>query len=240
MTSRIRSRHSRSPRGPNDIQYQLAQFPCGTHNPFERERVWRDTQPEDIDFEDHMIACKETVTVIPEKWKSAHQRTNMARQAHPVRECLLTKDPRQSGATTDLTTAQMFIQGSPTKDSPKKLITKATRINWILSQHRRQTISWYHSRLSRCSHSHSRLEPQKDLNYYQSRQYCLMPCHLCVEEQDGITYHCRQCVRPRLPEQREGCLRLHHQCLCDKHLSTSVDHHLESIHHEEHLRDDLT
>lgn len=58
-----------------------------------------------------MIACKETV--IPEKWKSAHPRTNMARQARPVRECLLTKDPRQSGVTTDLTTAQMFIQGKP-------------------------------------------------------------------------------------------------------------------------------
>ena len=74
MTSRIRSRHSRSPRGPNDIQYQLAQFPCGTHNPMERERVCREIQPADIDFGDPHIACKERV--IPENWQSAHQRTN--------------------------------------------------------------------------------------------------------------------------------------------------------------------
>ena len=56
MTSRIRSRHSRSPRGPNDIQYHLAQFPCGTHNPMERERVCREIQTEDIDFGDPHIA----------------------------------------------------------------------------------------------------------------------------------------------------------------------------------------
>ena len=110
MTSHLRSRHSRSPRGPNDIQYQLAQFPCGTHNPLERERVCREIQTEDIDFGDPHIACKERV--IPENWQSAHQRTNEARQAHPIRECLFTKDPRSSVPSTDLTTAQMFIQGT--------------------------------------------------------------------------------------------------------------------------------
>ena len=125
MTSRIRSRHSRSSRGPNDIQYQLAQFHCGTHDPMERERVCRETQPEDIDFGDPQIACKERV--IPEHWQSAHQRTNSARQAHPVRECLLTTDPRGCGSTTDLTTAQMFIQGNrlprtpPQDTSPRRL-----------------------------------------------------------------------------------------------------------------------
>ena len=124
MTSYLRSRHSRSPRGPNDIQYQLAQFPCGTHNPQERERVCRELQTEDIDFGDPHIACKERV--IPENWQSAHQRTKEARQAHPIRECLFTKDPRSSMPSTDLTTAQMFIQGNrlprtPPRDSSPRL-----------------------------------------------------------------------------------------------------------------------
>ena len=58
MTSYLRSRHSRSPRGPNDIQYQLAQFPCGAHNPQERERVCRELQTEDIDLETHILPAK--------------------------------------------------------------------------------------------------------------------------------------------------------------------------------------
>ena len=222
MTSSIRSRHSRSPRGPNDIQYQLAQFHCGTHNPMERERVCRETQPEDIDFGDPHIACKERV--IPENWQSAHQRTNTARQAHPIRECLFTKDPRSCGLTTDLTTAQMFIQGNrlprtPPRDSSPRMPESTNFYHSIEDRESHDIIQDFRD-VRTVIHDWS---PRKlwllhqGLNYYQSRQYCLMPCHLCVEEEDGITYRCRQCVRPRLPEQREACLRLHHQCLCDKH-----------------------
>ena len=223
MTSRIRSQHSRSPRGPNDIQYQLAQFHCGTHNPMERERVCRETQPEDIHFGDHRIAYKERV--IPENWQSAHQRTNTARQAHPVRECLLTKDPQRCGRTTDLTTAQMFIQGNrlprtpPGNSSPR--MPESTIFDHSIEDRESHEIIQDFRDVRTVIHDWS---PRKlwllhqGLNYYQSRQYCLMPCHLCVAEEDGITYRCRQCVRPRLPEQREACLRLHHQCLCDKKL----------------------
>lgn len=111
MTSRTRSRDSRTPRGSNDIQYQMAQFPCGTHDPSERERVSRETHPDNIDFEDPMIAHSEQV--IPENWKSAHQRTQTARDIQPIRECLYTKeepfDPKRSLAPTDLTTAQKGI-----------------------------------------------------------------------------------------------------------------------------------
>ena len=222
MTSRLRSRHSRSPRGPNDIQYQLAQFPCGTHNPLERERVCREIQTEDIDFGDPHIACKERV--IPEHWQSAHQRTNEARQAHPIRECLFTKDHRSNGSSTDLTTAQMFIQGNrlprtPPRDSSPRLPDSTNFYHSIEDRESHDIIQDFRD-VRTVIHDWS---PRKlwllhqGLNYYQSRQYCLMPCHLCVEEEDGITYRCRQCVRPRLPEQREACLRLHHQCLCEKH-----------------------
>ena len=60
-TLRTRSRHSRTPRGSNDIQYQMAQFHCGTHVPDERARVSRETHPDEIDFEDPMIAQAERV-----------------------------------------------------------------------------------------------------------------------------------------------------------------------------------
>ena len=197
MTSRIRSRHSRSPRGPNDIQYQLAQFPCGTHNPMERERVCREIQPEDIDFGDPHIACKERD--IPENWQSAHQRTNEARQAHPIRECLFTKDPRSSAPTTDLTTAQMFIQGNrlprtPPRDSSPRLPDSTNFYHSIEDRESHDIIQDFRD-VRTVIHDWS---PRKlwllhqGLNYYQSRQYCLMPCHLCVEEEDGITYRCRQ------------------------------------------------
>jgi len=209
MTSRLRSRRSRSPRGSNDSQYQMAQFPCGTHNPFEREIVSRETQPSDIDFQDPMIACQERVLVLPENWLSAPQRTKMAKEAHPVRECLLTKDPHRPGVTTG-----------------NRLPSSSPRMP--------ESSQFYHSIEDGASHDiiqdfrdvrtvmHD-WSPRKvwllhqGLNYYQSRRFCLMPCHLCVEEQDGVTYHCRQCIRPRLPEQREACLRLHHERLCDKH-----------------------
>lgn len=198
-----------------------------------------------IDFEDPMIACKETV--IPEKWQSAHQRTKMARQAHPVRDCLLTKDPRKPGVTTDLTTAataQMFIQGNRLPRTPPR--SSSPRMP--------ESSQFYHS--IEDPQSHGIVQDFRDvrtiihdwsprkvwllhqgLNYYQSRQYCLMPCHVCVEEQDGITYRCRQCVRPRLPEQREGCLRLHHQCLCDKHFYLRPQRSSSSTPCEEQLRE---
>ena len=121
-TLRTRSRHSRTPRGSNDIQYQMAQFHCGTHVPDERARVSRETHPDEIDFEDPMIAQAERV--IPENWKSAHQRTRTSRHIHPIRECLYTKEEcygqQQSGADTDLTSAQMFIQGNRLPRTPPR------------------------------------------------------------------------------------------------------------------------
>ena len=192
MTSRIRSRHSRSPRGPNDIQYHLAQFPCGTHNPMERERVCREIQTEDIDFGDPHIARGPTkpdkhiqsVNAFSPRILAAmclqqtllQLRCSFRATAYP--EHLREEDRESHDIIQDFRDVRTVIH----EWSPRKL--------WLLHQ---------------------------GLNYYQSRQYCLMPCHLCVEEEDGITYRCRQCVRPRLPEQREACLRLHHQCLCDKH-----------------------
>ena len=158
MTSRLRSRHSRSPRGPNDIQYQLAQFPCGTHNPLERERVCREIQTEDIDFGDPHIACKERV--IPENWQSAHQRTNEARQAHPIREqgssqqCALNR-PYYS---TDVHSGQ-----PPTQNTSERFITPTTWLHQLLSQHWRSRITWYHPGLSRCTYCYTWLEPKKAL-----------------------------------------------------------------------------
>ena len=225
-TLRTRSRHSRTPRGSNDIQYQMAQFPCGTHVPGERERVSRETHPDDIDFEDPMIAQAERV--IPENWKSPHQRTLSSRQYNPIRECLYTKEecigPRQSAASTDLTAAQMFIQGNrlprtpPRTESPRNPTT--SRFYHSIEDPSSQSIVQDFRDVRTIIHDWS---PRKvwllhnSLNLYQSRQYCLMPCHQCVHDQNGITYHCQPCVRPRIPEQREGCLRLHHECLCHQH-----------------------
>lgn len=218
MTSHIRSRHSRSPRGPNEIQYQIAQFPCGTHDAMERERVARETRPADIDFEDHRIACKEEV--LPEKWKSPHQRSNMAREANPIRECLLTKDTKGS----DLTAAQMFIQGNrlprtPPRSNSPRLPDTTEFYNSIEDPQSHDIVQDFRD-VRTVIHDWS---PRKvwllhqGMNLYQSRQFCLMPCHRCVHEQDGINYHCKQCIRPRIPEQREGCLRPHHECLCAEH-----------------------
>ncbi len=48
-----------------------------------------------------------------------------------------------------------------------------------------------------------------------------MPCHRSVVSENGnITYRCRQCVRPRLPERRGGILRMHHECLCSTHFAS--------------------
>ena len=225
-TLRTRSRHSRTPRGSNDIQYQLAQFPCGTHAPGERERVSRETHPDDIDFDDPMIAQAERV--IPENWKSPHQRTLSSRQYNPIRECLYTKDEcvgsRQPAASTDLTAAQMFIQGNrlprtpPRTESPRNPAT--SRFYHSIEDPPSQSIVQDFRDVRTIIHDWS---PRKvwllhnSLNLYQSRQYCLMPCHQCVHDQNGLTYHCQPCVRPRIPEQREGCLRLHHECLCHQH-----------------------
>lgn len=203
----------------------MAQFPCGTHDPSERERVSRETHPDNIDFEDPMIAHSEQV--IPENWKSAHQRTQTARDIQPIRECLYTKeepfDPKRSLAPTDLTTAQMFIQGNRLPRTPPRAasprLPASSQYCHSLEDPTTQSIVQDFRDVRTIIHDWS---PRKvwllqALNLYQCRQYCLMPCHQCVQEQDGLTYHCQPCVRPRIPEQREACLRLHHECLCPQH-----------------------
>ena len=144
----------------------------------ERERVCREIQPEDIDFGDPHIASTERD--IPENWNLPYQRTNLARQVHPIRECLFTKDPTKCGLTTDLTTAQMFIQGNRLPRTPPR--NSSPRMP--------ESTNFYHSIEDRESHDiiqdfrdvraviHD-WSPRKlwllhqGLNYYQSRQYCL-------------------------------------------------------------------
>ena len=145
--------------------------------PWKEKEFVEKIQPEDIDFGDPHIACKERV--IPENWQSAHQRTNEARQAHPIRECLFTKDPRSSVPTTDLTTAQMFIQGNrlprtPPRDSSPRLPDSTNFYHSIEDRESHDIIQDFRD-VRTVIHDWS---PRKlwllhqGLNYYQSRQYC--------------------------------------------------------------------
>ena len=148
----------------------------------------------------------ETIT-LPAKKESSQKIGNQPTKGptrpdkHIVRECLLTKDPRRCGRTTDLTTAQMFIQGNrlprtpPGNSSPR--MPESTNFYHSIEDRESHDIIQDFRDVRTVIHDWS---PRKlwllhqGLNYYQSRQYCLMPCHLCVEEEDGITYRCRQYV----------------------------------------------
>lgn len=126
---------------------------------------------------------------------------------------------------------------------PKELFTKATRINWILSQHWRQTISWYHSGLSRCSHSHSRLKPIRKI-------WLLHKVWTTTKVDNTVSCLVIYVLRNRMASRIiVDAMRSTPTARTTRRLpqttsvyvistSTSVDDHLESIHPKEHLRDD--
>lgn len=227
MIARTRRTRSRSPRRPNEIFRAMASFPAGLHDPFERERVSLLVQAHDIDFHDPALAVTEIPTsdsILP-----ATPRLPIARDSEPIRPPILVCS-HSNVHSQDLTAAQMFVdpyrlpRTPPREDSPDRP-HYLDSFNQVINSTSRDVHEDFRE-VRDVIHNFTPRQLyllQQGVRFYQCRQFCLMPCHRCItQEGRRITYQCKPCVRPRLPELRQETIRMHHECLCAEHFVSNT------------------